>query len=357
MGQDLEQRLKTTLAAIRPVRKEYLSRAQDRLDRLTKPKGSLGQLEEIAARYVGIREDLHPRIKRKMIFLFVADHGIAAEGVSAYPQAVTAQMVTNFLRGGAAINVLARHAAAEVIVVDMGVDHNFLPAEGFLIRKVARGTGHILQGPAMSREQALQAIFVGMEMADLAASKNADLVGTGDMGIGNTTASSAILASLAGLPVSLVTHRGTGIDDGTLIRKIQIIEEAIDRNQPDPEDPLDVLAKVGGFEIAGIAGLIIGCAVQRIPVVVDGFISTAGAMIAVGLNARIQEYLYASHQSVEVGHRFMWEHIGQRPILDLSLRLGEGTGAALAMSLIEGAVKVFNEMATFSEAGVSEAES
>lgn len=357
MGEDLEKRLKTTLAAIQPVRKEMLSRARVRLDRLTKPKGSLGQLEEIAARYVGITEDLNPRIKQKIIFLFVADHGVAAERVSAYPQAVTAQMVTNFLKGGAAINVLARHVEADVVVIDVGVNHDFTPVEGLLVRKIGRGTGNILQGPAMTREQALQAIFVGLEMADLAASQNADLVGTGDMGIGNTTASSAILASLAGLPVSLVTHRGTGIDDGTLIQKIQVIEEALARNQPDPEDPLDVLAKVGGFEIAGIAGLIIGCAARRIPVVVDGFISTAGAMIAVGLNARIQEYLYASHQSVEVGHRFMWEHIGQKPVLDLSLRLGEGTGAALAMSLIVGAVKLFNEMATFSEAGVSEAES
>jgi nicotinate-nucleotide--dimethylbenzimidazole phosphoribosyltransferase len=357
MGQDLERRLKATLGGIQPVRKEVLSRARARLDRLTKPRGSLGQLEEIAARYVGMTEDLNPKIKKKMIFLFVADHGVAAEGISAYPQAVTAQMVTNFLEGGAAINVLARHVGAEVIVVEVGVKQDFLPAAGLLVRKIARGTGNILQGPAMTRQQALQAIFVGLEMADLAASQMADLVGTGDMGIGNTTASSAILASLAGLPISLVTHRGTGIDDGTLVKKIQVIEEAITRNQPDPEDPLDVLAKLGGFEIAGIAGLIIGCAQRRIPVVVDGFISTAGAMIAVGLNARIQEYLYASHQSVEVGHRFMWEHIGQKPLLDLSLRLGEGTGAALAMSLIEGAVKVYREMATFKEAGVSEAES
>jgi nicotinate-nucleotide--dimethylbenzimidazole phosphoribosyltransferase len=208
----------------------------------------------------------------------------------------------------------------------------------------------------MSRTQALQAISVGLEMADQARAQKADLVGTGDMGIGNTTPSSAILASMAGLPVSLVTHRGTGIDDATLMRKIQLIEEAIETNKPDPQDPLDVLAKVGGFEIAGIAGLIIGCAAYRIPVVVDGFISTAAAMIAVALNNRIKEYLFASHQSVEVGHQFMWEYIGQKPILNLSMRLGEGTGAALAMFIIEAAVKILNEMATFTEAGVSEIE-
>jgi nicotinate-nucleotide--dimethylbenzimidazole phosphoribosyltransferase len=240
-------------------------------------------------------------------------------------------------------------------VVDIGVDHEFEPLEGLISRKVARGTGNILYGPAMSKFQALQSIFVGLEMADHARREKAALVGTGDMGIGNTTPSSAILASLAGLPVSLVTHRGTGIDDSTLMRKIETIEQALRVNHPDPKDPLDILAKVGGFEIAGIAGLVIGCAAHRIPVVVDGFISTAGAMIAVALNSRVKEYLFASHQSVEVGHQFMWEYIGQQPILDLSLRLGEGTGAALAMPIIEAAVKILNEMATFTEAGVSEA--
>jgi nicotinate-nucleotide--dimethylbenzimidazole phosphoribosyltransferase len=207
----------------------------------------------------------------------------------------------------------------------------------------------------MSREQALRALFVGLEMADDAKEKRAALVGTGDMGIGNTTPSSAILATLTGLPVSRVTHRGTGIDDATLAQKIRTIEKAIACNHPDPKDSLDVLAKVGGFEIAGIAGLIVGCAFHRIPIVVDGFISTAGAMIAVSLNPEIKGYLFAAHQSVEVGHRFMWEYIGQKPIFNLSLRLGEGTGAALAMSVIEAAVKVFNEMATFTEAGVSQA--
>jgi nicotinate-nucleotide--dimethylbenzimidazole phosphoribosyltransferase len=352
----LEKELRERLAKIQGLKKEFFDRAQERLDHLTKPLGSLGQLEEIAKRYVAMVENIRPRTREKVIYTFAGDHGVTAEGVSAYPKDVTPQMVYNFLRKGAAINVLAGHAGAKVVVVDIGVDHTFEPAEGLVIRKVARGTGNIARGPAMSREQALQAIFVGLEMADHAKSQKTDLVGTGEMGIGNTTPSSAILAALTGLPVNQVTHRGTGIDDLGLVRKVKIIEKALEVNGPDPKDPLDVLSKVGGFEIGGIAGLIIGCAGHRIPVVVDGFISTAGAMIAVALNPRVREYLFASHQSVEVGHQFMWEYIGQKPLLDLSLRLGEGTGAALAMSLIEASVKILNEMATFAEAGVSEKE-
>ena len=354
-GHFMEQELRKRLSRIEPIKESYLALAQARLDRLTKPLGSLGQLEEIAKRYVAIVENLSPKVDKKIIYTFAGDHGVVAEGVSAYPKEVTPQMVYNFLGRGAGINVLARHAGAEVVVVDIGVDHEFQPVEGLIIRKIARGTGNMVQGPAMSKVQALQAVFVGLEMADHAREQKADLVGTGDMGIGNTTPSSAILSTLTALPVSQVTHRGTGIDDATLGQKIQTIEKAIARNNPDPKDPLDVLAKVGGFEIAGIAGLIIGCAFHRIPVVVDGFISTAGAMIAVGLNPEIKGYLFAAHQSVEVGHPFMWEYIGQKPILNLSLRLGEGTGAALAMFIVEAAVKVLNEMATFTEAGVAEA--
>jgi len=352
----LEKQLRERLATIQGLKKEFFARAQERLDQLTKPRGSLGHLEEIAKRYVAMVENVRPRVREKIIYTFAGDHGVTAEGVSAYPKEVTPQMVYNFLRQGAAINVLAGHAGAKVVVVDIGVDHSFEPEEGLVIRKVARGTGNIARGPAMSREQALQAIFVGLEMADHAKGRKADLVGTGEMGIGNTTPSSAILSAITGLPVNQVTHRGAGIDDVGLVRKVKIVEQALTINSPDPKDPLDVLSKVGGFEIAGIAGLIIGCAGHRIPVVVDGFISTAGAMIAVALNPRVREYLFASHKSVEVGHQFMWEYIGQKPILDLSLRLGEGTGAALAMSLIEASVKILNEMATFAEAGVSEEE-
>ena len=346
--------MRERLARIQPLKKEFFIRAQERLDRLTKPRGSLGQLEEIAGRYVAMVENVRPQIREKIIYTFAGDHGVTAEGVSAYPREVTPQMVYNFLRRGAAINVLAAHAGAKVVVVDIGVDHSFEPMEGLVIHKVARGTGNIARGPAMSREEALRAVSVGLQMADHARGQKADLVGTGEMGIGNTTPSSAILAALTGLPANQVTHRGTGIDEAGLARKVKIVAQALEVNSPDPKDPLDVLSKVGGLEIGGIAGLIIGCAGHRIPVVVDGFISTAGAMIAVALNSRVREYLFASHKSVEVGHPFMWEYIGQKPILDLALRLGEGTGAALAMGIIEASVKVLTGMATFAEAGVSE---
>ena len=349
-----EKELKDRLAAIEPIKEEWITRAQARLDRLTKPPGSLGQLEEVARRYVAIVENLNPRIGQKIIYTFAGDHGVTAEGVSAYPKEVTPQMVFNFLRQGAAINVLARHVNAQVVVIDVGVDYEFGPLPGLVGRKVARGTANMARGPAMTQDQAIQAIFAGLEMADHAKSQQASLVGTGDMGIGNTTPSSAILSALTGIHVKEVTYRGTGIDDAALARKIQVIEKAIELNRPDPKDPLDVLAKVGGFEIAAIAGLIIGCAGHRIPVVIDGFISTAGAMIAVSLRPEIKNYIFASHQSAEIGHQFMWEFIGQKPILNLSMRLGEGTGAALAMTLIEGGIKVLNEMATFDEAGVSD---
>lgn len=350
---ELERSIKEKLEAIQPLKEKFFSLAQERLDALTKPQGSLGQLEEIAKQYVAIVENLRPQVEKKIIYIFASDHGVVAEGVSAYPKEVTAQMVYNFLRGGAGINVLARHVGANVTVVDIGVDHDFKNLPGLIGRKIARGTRNMTQGPALSKEEACQAVRVGLEMADLAQEEKANLVGTGDMGIGNTTASSAILAALTGLPPEKVTHRGTGIDDLTLRRKIQIVEKAIAINQPDPRDPLDVLAKVGGLEIAGIAGLIIGCAFHRIPIVVDGFISTAGAMIACALNPLIKKYIFAAHESAEIGHRFMWKELGAQPILNLALRLGEGTGAALAMSLIEAAVKLFKEMATFAEAGVS----
>ncbi len=352
----LEGRVRAKLQAIQPLKEKFFALAHERWDALTKPQGSLGHLEEMAKRYVAIVENLKPTVERKLIFVFAADHGVVAEGVSAYPKEVTAQMVYNFLRGGAAINVLARHVGAKVLVVDIGVDHDFGVIPGLLNLKVARGTRNIHEGPAMTREEAWQALSFGVEMADLARKEKADLVATGDMGIGNTTASSAILAALTGLPPAQVTYRGTGIDDQTLARKIKVIQEALMINRPDPRDPVDVLAKVGGLEVAGIAGLIIGCAFHRIPIVVDGFISTAGAMIACALNPLIKNYIFAAHESAEIGHKFMWKELEAKPILNLSLRLGEGTGAALAMSLIEAALKLFKEMSTFAEAGVSSKE-
>jgi len=345
--------LEQTLARIQPVDPDLLVQAQARLDNKTKPLGSLGRLEEFGRRFAAICGTLAPVTGKKVIFTFAADHGVVAEGVSAFPKEVTPQMVFNFLRGGAGINVLARQAGAEVRVVDMGVDYDFEPTTGLLDRKIARGTANFAQGPAMSRGQATAAVEVGIALADGCRKEGVAMVGTGEMGIGNTTAASAIIAAVSGVNPAQVTSRGTGINDEALANKIRVITRGLELNRPDPDDPLDVLAKVGGFEIAGIAGLVIGCAANRIPVVVDGFISTSGALIAAGLNPVVREYIFAAHESVEIGHRFMLEHLGAEPILDLRLRLGEGTGAALAMGIIEAGVRILKEMATFGEAGVS----
>ncbi|MEK7237956.1 MAG: nicotinate-nucleotide--dimethylbenzimidazole phosphoribosyltransferase, partial [Nitrospirota bacterium] len=340
--------------------------AQKRLDNLTKPQGSLGRLEEFARRVVAITENLMPELDKKAIFTFAGDHGVADEGVSAFPKEVTTQMVFNFLNGGAGINVLARHAGAEVVVVDIGVDFDFGNAGAspaptlknimgvFVSQKIVMGTKNMRKGPAMMRDEAMKCINVGMELADEYANKGYKIFGTGDMGIANTTPSSAIAAVLTGRLVSEVTGKGTGITDDALKHKIKIIEDSIALNKPDSKDPLDVLSKVGGAEIGGIAGLIIGAASNRIPVIIDGFISTAGALIAYAIEPKTKDYMFAAHNSVEIGHKAMLEKIGLRPILDLNLRLGEGTGAALAMLIIEAGLKIYREMATFGEAGVSD---
>jgi nicotinate-nucleotide--dimethylbenzimidazole phosphoribosyltransferase len=348
--------LKEICTKIGGIDSRFLEQAQRRLDSLTKPRGSLGRLEEIARQLVGITEDPSPSLDRKVVFTFAGDHGVAQEGVSAFPKEVTQQMVLNFIRGGAGINVLARHAGAEVVVVDIGVDHDFsdLKADNFISRKVVRGTGNIRRGPAMSREEALKCIEVGISLAEEYADKGYKIFGTGDMGIANTTPSSAITAVLTGRDVEEITGRGTGIDDNALRNKIQVVRDAISVNNPDPSDPIDVLSKVGGAEIGGIAGLILGASARRIPVVIDGFISTAGALIAHAIEPKTGQYMFASHQSQEVGHRAQLQRIGLRPILDLDLRLGEGTGSALAMQTIEAGLKIYKEMATFEEAEVSE---
>lgn len=344
--------MKTPL--IEPVKADLAETAQQRLDSLTKPKGSLGRLEEFARRIVSIRDEKFPSFpQKKAIFTFAGDHGVVDEGVSLYPREVTAQMVYNFLNGGAGINVLARHAGSDVIVIDIGVDHDFAETPGLVTKKVLRGTGNMRKEPAMEREDAERCIAVGMDLAREYALQGYTLFGTGDMGIGNTTASSAIAAVITNMPVAKVTGRGTGITDEGLAHKIRVIEDAIALNKPDPGDPADILAKVGGTEIGGIAGLILGAAAQRIPVVVDGFISTAGALIAWSIEPAVRDYMFAAHSSVEIGHKAMLDAMGLRPILDLDLRLGEGTGAALAMILIEAGLKIYLEMATFHEAGVS----
>jgi nicotinate-nucleotide--dimethylbenzimidazole phosphoribosyltransferase len=346
--------LELTLQRIHPLDEAMLAQAQGKLDNKTKPLGSLGRIEEFGRRLAAINGSLTPSASRKVIYTFAGDHGVVDEGVSAFPKEVTPQMVLNILRGGAGVNVLARHAGAEVRVVDVGVDFDFEPMPGLIMRKVARGTRNLAEGPAMTQEEALAAMEVGIDMARQAKEEGFHLVGTGEMGIGNTTPSSAMVAAITGISVRDLTHRGTGINDKGLEHKIRVIEEGLRLNRPDPADPLDVLTKVGGLEIAAIAGLVLGCAAERIPVVVDGFISTAGALIASELHPQVRHYIFAAHRSVEIGHRVMLERIGAEPILDLQLRLGEGTGAALAMSLLEAGAKVLAEMASFADAGVSE---
>jgi nicotinate-nucleotide--dimethylbenzimidazole phosphoribosyltransferase len=343
-----------TIDRIQPIDARLLAQAQARLDRLTKPVGSLGRLEELAARYVMITGEIKPKVPRGAVFTFAADHGVAVEGVSAYPSAVTPQMVLNFLRGGAAVNVLARHADIEVRVVDIGVAFDFEAVPGLVHKKVMPGTNNLLRESAMSPAQAEQALHVGVELATEAAQQGIGLIGTGEMGIGNTTASSAIAAVMTRRPVYEVTGRGTGIDDAGHARKIDVIQRALDLHRLDPTNVMEVLARVGGLEIAGLTGLMLGAAAARVPVVLDGFIAGAAALIAVGLQPHCKDYLIASHRSVERGHETILNHLGLKPLLDLDLRLGEGTGACLGMSLVFAAIKMFMEMATFDEAGVSE---
>ncbi|MGQ9467593.1 MAG: nicotinate-nucleotide--dimethylbenzimidazole phosphoribosyltransferase [Anaerolineae bacterium] len=346
--------LEKAVAAIGPLREEAMAAAQARQDQLTKPQGSLGRLEELSIQVAGITGSPRPVIRDKAVIVVAGDHGVAAEGVSAYPQEVTAQMVYNFLRGGAGINVLARHVGARVTVVDAGVATDLEPHPALKIRKIGHGTANIAQGPAMSREQAIRALESGIELVEEELAQGLDIVAPGDMGIANTTPAAAVAAAVTGLPPATVVGRGTGVDDAGLARKIAVVEQALRVNEPDPKDGVDLLAKVGGFEIGTIAGIILGAAAHRIPVVVDGFISTAGALIAAAIAPGVASYCIAAHNSAEPGHRAMLQHLGLRPLLDLGMRLGEGTGAALAIGLVEAACKILNEMATFAEAGVSE---
>jgi len=346
--------LKRTLKTIRPLDEAAMAAARARQARLTKPPGSLGRLEELSVQVAGITGQARPRIAQKAVIVCAADHGVAAQGVSAYPQEVTAQMVANFLRGGAAINVLARHVGARVSIVDAGVLSQLEPHPDLAIRKVACGTADISRGPAMRRDQAVRAIEVGIRVVEDEKARGLDLVATGDMGIANTTPSSAIAAVVCDRPVAEVTGAGTGIDDKQRQHKADVVKRALSINRPDRSDSLDVLAKVGGFEIGAIAGIILGAAAHRIPAVIDGFISTAGALIAAGLAPLVHGYMIATHTSVEGGHRIMLDHLRLSPFLDVDFRLGEGTGAALALGFVDAACKILDEMATFDSAGVSD---
>jgi nicotinate-nucleotide--dimethylbenzimidazole phosphoribosyltransferase len=328
--------------------------AQTRQDELTKPKGSLGRLEELSIKIAGIKGKMIPGFEQKVIITMAADHGVTEDGVSLYPQEVTRQMVFNFLNGGAGINVLARLVGARVVIVDMGVIGGFEPHPDLVCKMIDFGTRDMTKGPAMTRQQALEAIQAGVEVVEGEIAKGLDIVGTGDMGIGNTTASSAIYAAIAGELVEDVTGYGAGLNDQQLAHKVEAIKQALELNKPDPRDPIDVLSKVGGFEIGGLAGVMLGAAAHRVPVVVDGFISGAAALIATELAPMLKDYLIAAHLSAESRHKRLLEYLGLTPLLNLEMRLGEGTGAALGIAIMEAAVKTLAEMATFTEAGVSQ---
>jgi nicotinate-nucleotide--dimethylbenzimidazole phosphoribosyltransferase len=344
-------RLSKLLEAIGGPDAAGASETRRHLDALTKPAGSLGRLEELAVRLAAVTGP-PPRVTTPVIFTFAADHGVAAEGVSAYPQSVTAQMVENFLAGGAAVNVLARQAGARVVVADFGVATPLGPRPGLIARRLGPGTASITRGPAMTGEQATAAIAAGATLAGEAVESGADLLGTGEMGIGNTTAAAAITAAITGASPESVTGRGTGVDDDRWRRKVAAVRQALDVNRPDGHDALDVLLKVGGFEIAGLVGVILAGAAHRVPVVLDGFIATAAALVAVTLVPACRHALFASHRSTEPGHAVALAHLDLVPYLDLALRLGEGTGAALFVPLARAAVAIHREMATFKSAGV-----
>jgi nicotinate-nucleotide--dimethylbenzimidazole phosphoribosyltransferase len=353
MDATLRPVIAATVEAITPLDSDTIAAAHARQEQLTKPAGSLGRLESLAIQIAGITGQVQPVLADKAIVVMAGDHGVTAEGVSAYPAEVTPQMVLSFLRGGAAINALAGVVGARVVVVDIGVASP-LEHPGLLSRKVTPGTANIAQEPAMTRAQAEEAIAVGIAVMDSLAQEGVQIVATGEMGIGNTTAASAITAVLTGSTPAEVTGRGTGIDDAQLTHKIAVIERALAVNAPSRDDGLDVLTKVGGLEIAGLVGVILGGASHHMPVVLDGFIAGSAALVAEKLCPQVRDYLIAGHISVERGHRVLLEVLGLQALLDLDLRLGEGTGAALAMGIIDGALAAHRQMATFAEAGVSE---
>lgn len=349
--------LDQSIAAIHPPNQSVHQAALARLADQARPLGSLGIMEPLSAQLAAITGTLDVDFTKKIIVTCAGDHGVVEEGVSLFPQEVTPQMVYNFVQGGASVSVLARHAGASVRVADLGVNHDFPDNLPIFHKKIGKGTANFAKKPAMSREQAIRSLEAGIDIVNqLIDEEGMDLLGTGDMGIGNTTPSSAIIAAFSGLPVETVTGRGTGIDNAMLANKVRVIEKALALHRPDPTDALDVLAKVGGFEIGGLAGLVIGAASRGIPVICDGLISTAGALIACELAPEVKAYLFASHNSVEIGHRCMLDRMGLKPLLNLDFRLGEGTGTAVAMHLLDAATRVLAEIKTFAEVGIQNAQ-
>ncbi len=346
------RKLEKTLLNIQPINYELKKEIQNHLNSLTKPVGSLGKLEEIAMKFCLITDTAKPVLKKKRIVLFAGDHGVTEEGISAFPKEVTVQMVYNILDGGAAINVLARHISSELSVVDVGVDGK-LEHLALIDKKIKRGTDNITNGTAMTLNEATKALEVGIEQAEKAKAEHIDILATGEMGIGNTTSASALFAQLLPCNVEDITGRGTGIDDEQLQHKISIIKKILEVNKNNFVSPLQTLAAIGGLEIAGITGLILGAAANRIPIVIDGFISSAAALVACKMNPLVENYLFYSHLSAEKGHKTFYDLFKVEPTINLQMRLGEGTGAALTINLIEAAIKIYNEMATFESAGVS----
>jgi nicotinate-nucleotide--dimethylbenzimidazole phosphoribosyltransferase len=349
----LDRLIERTIRRIGPLDGSAMRAAEARQAVLTKPTNALGRLETLSIQLAGISGRSIPTFPDKVVAVMAADHGVTAEGVSAYPAEVTPGMVANFAAGGAAINVISRHVGARVIVTDVGVNADISGLAGVRHRKIRWGTANIAQGPAMTGEEALRAIELGIELVEEAVGEGASMFATGEMGIGNTTAASAVIAALTGRPVGEVTGRGTGIALDALPHKIAVIERALSVNRPDPSDPMDVLTKVGGLEIAALTGVVLGAAAWRRPVVMDGFISAAAALAAVRLRGAAAAYILPSHVSVEVGHQVVLDELGLVPLFDLQMRLGEGTGAALAMSILDAAAKILAEMATFESAGVA----
>jgi nicotinate-nucleotide--dimethylbenzimidazole phosphoribosyltransferase len=348
--------LNDTIKSIRKeLNKDALNQARERLANQARPAGSLGVMEDVAARLAAIKGNIDVKLEHKVIITCAGDHGVTEEGVSLFPSDVTPQMVYNFAAGGASVNVIAKHAGAVVKAADIGVNHDFDPDLPIFHKKIRHGTANFTKEPAMTRDEAVASIEAGIEIVnELIDHGNLDILGTGDMGIGNTTPSSAIIAAFSGIPPEKLTGRGTGIDDKALQNKINVIKKGLALHKPDPKDPVDVLSKVGGLEIGALAGLVLGGAAKGIPVICDGFISTAGALIACELEPAAKNYLFASHRSVEAGHDFMHERLGLAPLIDLKFRLGEGTGAAVCMELVDLATRILADIKTFEEVGIAD---
>jgi nicotinate-nucleotide--dimethylbenzimidazole phosphoribosyltransferase len=350
-----ERELTEVIAAIRPLDQAAMTAARERQGRMTKPPGSLGVLEEVSIRLAGLAGSCPPPLPAPAcVAVFAGDHGVHAQGVTPWPQEVTAQMVANFVAGGAVVNAFAAQAGASVVVVDVGVAAPLDPVPGLLARKIGLGTSDFTAGPAMSRDDALAALTTGADVARSLGDDGYLCLLTGDMGIANTTASAALICAFTGEPAEAVTGRGTGIDDATLARKIDVVSRGLARHQPDPADPVGVLVAFGGFEHAGLAGFILGAAAARVPVILDGVIAGAAALAAAALAPGALGACFAGHRSAEPGHAIALSHLGLTPLVDLELRLGEGTGAVLALPIVQCAARALRDVATFDSAGVAD---